>query len=61
MRFVPKTTGRLPMLPCLHNAIMTENPSHMARAYLVSWYRDLLSGCNNVESNEDKTKYLMLL
>ena len=55
---VPKTTGRLPMLPCLHNAIMTENPSHMARAYLVSWYRDLLSGCNNVESNEDKNKIL---
>ena len=55
---VPKTTGRLPMLPCLHNAIMTENPSHMARAYLVSWYRDLLSGCNNVESHDDKNKIL---
>ena len=55
---VPKTTGKLPMLPCLHNAIMTENPSHMARAYLVSWYRDLLSGCNNVEGIEDKNKIL---
>ena len=37
--------GRLPILPCLYSAIMVENPSHMARAYLVSWYRDLLSGC----------------
>lgn len=55
---VPKTTGKLPMLPCLHNAIMTENPSHMARAYLVSWYRDLLSGCNNVEGTEGKNKIL---
>ena len=55
---VPKTTGSLPMLPCLHNAIMTENPSHMARAYLVSWYRDLLSGCRRVDSNEDKEKIL---
>tara|TARA_R100001480_G_scaffold20745_4_gene30556 strand:- start:28844 stop:29857 length:1014 start_codon:yes stop_codon:yes gene_type:complete len=55
---VPKTTGTLPMLPCLHNAIMTENPSHMARAYLVSWYRDLLSGCANVESDADKQKIL---
>ena len=55
---VPKTTGSLPMLPCLHNAIMTENPSHMARAYLVSWYRDLLSGCTRVESTEDKNKIL---
>ena len=55
---VPKTTGTLPMLPCLHNAIMTENPSHMARAYLVSWYRDLLSGCSNVESDADKQKIL---
>ena len=40
---VPKHTGKLPILPCLHNAIMVENPSHMARAYLVSWYRDLLT------------------
>ena len=55
---VPKTTGSLPILPCLYNAIMTENPSHMARAYLVSWYRDLLSGCNRVESVEDKNKIL---
>ena len=55
---VPKTTGSLPILPCLYNAIMTENPSHMARAYLVSWYRDLLSGCRKVESKEDKDKIL---
>jgi hypothetical protein len=58
---VPKTTGRLPMLPCLHNAIMVENPSHIARAYLVSWYRDLLSGYRDLTSHSDKKKVLDLV
>ena len=43
--------GRLPILPCLYNAIMVENPSHMARVYLVSWYRDLLTIRTNLLSN----------
>ena len=58
---VPKTTGRLPMLPCLHNAIMTENPSHLARAYLVSWYRDLISGYQDLQTLDDKEKTLNLV
>lgn len=40
---IPKPIGRLPLLPCLHNAITVENPSHYARVYLIQWYRDLLS------------------
>lgn len=51
---VPKTIGKLPMLPCLHNATMTENPSHISRAYLVSWYRDLLSGYMDLKTFEQK-------
>ena len=33
----------LPILPCLYNAIMVQNPGHYARVYLVQWYRDILS------------------
>ena len=40
---IPTPLGRLPILPCLHNAITVENPSHYARVYLIQWYRDLLS------------------
>jgi hypothetical protein len=58
---VPDTIGKLPMLPCLHNAIMTENPSHLARAYLVSWYRDLISGYRDLTSMEEKQKTLDLV
>jgi hypothetical protein len=50
--------GRLPILPCLESAIMVENPSHMARAYLVAWYRDLLSGCRPLSSIQDKNTVL---
>ena len=51
---VPESLGTLPILPCLHNAITVENPSHYARVYLVQWYRDLLSlGIRDVD---DKTK-----
>jgi len=42
---VPNYEGKLPILPCLHNATMVENPGHYARVYLVQWYRDLLTGC----------------
>jgi len=41
---MPKPIGKIPILPCLNNAIMVENPSHYARVYLIQWYRDLLSG-----------------
>ena len=58
---VPKYDGKLPLLPCLHNAIMTENPSHMARAYLVSWYRDLLTLGTNLNSLEEKNKVLDMI
>ena len=36
----PKPPGELPILPCLYNAIMVENPGHYARVYLTQWYRD---------------------
>ena len=58
---VPDTIGKLPMLPCLHNAVMTENPSHLTRAYLVSWYRDLISGYQNLTTHEEKQKTLDLV
>jgi len=58
---VPDTVGKLPMLPCLHNAVMTENPSHMSRAYLVSWYRDLISGYRDLVTGEEKEKTLTLV
>ena len=58
---VPKTVGNLPILPCLHNAVMVENPTHITRAYLVSWYRDMISGYRNLETNEEKEKTLNLV
>ena len=58
---MPNTVGKLPMLPCLHNAVMTENPSHMSRAYLVSWYRDLISGYRDLTTGAEKMKTLDLV
>ena len=49
---IPVPAGKLPILPCLHNAVMVENPSHYARVYLVQWYRDLLSMGERVLSTE---------
>ena len=50
----PKSPGKLPILPCLYNAIMVENPGHYARVYLAQWYRDLLGiGERNLEANEE--------
>jgi len=52
---VPESLGSLPILPCLHNAITVENPSHYARVYLVQWYRDLLSlGVRDVDIDARK-------
>jgi len=59
---IPTPIGRLPILPCLHNAITVENPSHYARVYLVQWYRDLLSLGNrntNSEQSEQITETIM--
>ena len=39
----PKPPGELPILPCLNNSIMVENPGHYARVYLAQWYRDILA------------------
>ena len=58
---VPKTIGSMPILPCLYNAIMTENPSHLSRAYLVSWYRDLISGYQDLKTMKDKEDTLNLI
>ena len=38
--------GNLPIPPCMHSAIMVENPTDEARAFLVSWYKDLLIWMN---------------
>ena len=52
---IPEAIGRIPILPCLQNAITVENPSHMARVYLVQWYRDLLSlGVRDISSNQQE-------
>jgi hypothetical protein len=58
---VPEYSGKLPILPCLHSAIMVENPSHMARAYLVSWYRDLLTQRRPIQTTQEKQKVLDII
>tara|TARA_R110000824_G_scaffold338355_1_gene524825 strand:+ start:683 stop:1690 length:1008 start_codon:yes stop_codon:yes gene_type:complete len=48
--------GKLPILPCLNNSIMVENPTHEARYYLISWYRTLLANnqkCYDEENNKE--------
>jgi hypothetical protein len=35
--------GKIPLIPCLANSIMIENPTHTTRYYLVSWYRTVLA------------------
>tara|TARA_R110000751_G_scaffold108834_2_gene205600 strand:+ start:1436 stop:2299 length:864 start_codon:yes stop_codon:yes gene_type:complete len=51
---IPTPLGRIPVLPCLHNAITVENPSHFARVYLIQWYRDVLSLGQREVKNEQK-------
>ena len=49
-----KRVGKLPILPCLNNSIMVENPTHEARYYLVSWFRTLLADnkkCYDADKN----------
>lgn len=55
---VPVHNGSLPVLPCLYSANATENPAHISRAYLVSWYRDLLSQCSKVVDMGTKNEIL---
>ena len=38
-----ESPGNLPILPCLKNAVMVENPNHRARVLLVQWYNEILS------------------
>ena len=48
-------SGNLPLPPCMHSAIMVENPTDNARAHLVSWYKDLLLWADfNVGFTENK-------
>jgi hypothetical protein len=54
----PKPPGELPILPCLYNSIMVENPGHYARAYLVQWYRDILA-IGERELTSEKNKELV--
>ena len=54
--------GKLPIIPCLHNSIMVENPTHEARVYLVSWYRTLLADnkkCYDYEKNQEILKIIV--
>ena len=49
---------RLPILPCLENSIMVENPTHQARYYLVSWYRTILAD-NKLNFNEEQNREIL--
>lgn len=50
---VIERVGDLPIIPCLKNSIMVENPTHEARVYTVSWYRDVLAlGQRHVSVND---------
>ena len=50
-----KPINKLPIIPCLLNAIMVQNPGHYARVYLVQWYRDILTmGHKNLNLEQKK-------
>ena len=54
--------GKLPILPCLNNSIMVENPTHQARYYLVSWFRTLLADnqkCRDYSKNQEILNIVM--
>ena len=48
-----ESPGDLPILPCLKNAVMSENPNHRARVLLVQWYNEFLSELTVVKDNLD--------
>jgi hypothetical protein len=53
--------GKLPILPCLNNSIMVENPTHEARYYLVSWFRTLLADNKKSHDMENNLKILEMV
>ena len=65
---IVESIGKIPIVPCLQKAIMVENPTHEARVYTTSWYRDILSlGEKNIdyekinENIDQELKYQYLL
>ena len=58
---VAERIGDLPIIPCLKQVIMVENPSHEARVYTVSFYRDLLSLGNRHLPYEESRKVVELI
>jgi|TARA_R100001460_G_scaffold54215_2_gene93377 hypothetical protein len=38
-----ESPATLPILPCLKSAVMTHNPLHQVRHYLVQWYNEILT------------------
>ena len=57
----PKPPGELPILPCLYNAIMVENPGHYARVYLAQWYRDILAMGEREIPTEEREKIVGII
>ena len=58
---IVESIGKVPIVPCLQKAIMVENPTHEARVYVTSWYRDILSlGEKNI-SYEGKANIINLI
>lgn len=57
----PKPVGELPILPCLNNAIMVENPGHFSRVYLTQWYRDILTSRERHISDERKLELMEII
>jgi hypothetical protein len=47
-----ESPGELPILPCLKNAVMVENPNHRARVLLVQWYNEFVSELAMIESGQ---------
>ena len=48
-----ESPGKLPIIPCLKNAIMVENPTHRSRVLLVQWYNEILSELAILDNFED--------
>ena len=48
-----ESPATLPILPCLKAAVMTHNPLHQVRHYLVQWYNELLTDMVIFEENLD--------
>jgi len=48
-----ESPATLPILPCLKAAVMTHNPLHQVRHYLVQWYNEILTDMVIFEENLD--------